>query len=160
MVRGAPTQGECEAVENVNVSAPTMLQTRTVSRKDVNASAPTLSQVQTTYYYYRGCYEDNSNRKLPINGYWHGADRSLCFHRCKGQEPGYNKLFGLEYGQECWCGGGSLENMGAKKPDAECNMDCRTNHRFPHKCGGSWRMSVYGITSWCDYSKGMDCMNI
>jgi len=81
-----------------------------------------------------GCFKDAHKRDLvkrfKIN------EPKKCFEAAMA--AGY-KYVGLQYGGECFAGN-SVGKYG-KRPDGECNMDCKKDPS--RKCGAGWRNSVF-----------------
>jgi len=81
-----------------------------------------------------GCYKDAGKRDLENR--LKTAEPKECFELAV--KAGY-KYAGLQYGGECWAGN-KVGNYG-KRPDGECNMNCKKDPS--RKCGAGWRNSVF-----------------
>jgi WSC domain len=89
-------------------------------------------------YSYVGCWTDSTgSRSLSVGTVGKSSNMSLegCSTSCQGY-----KLFGTEYGQECYCGNGILSSA-TQKPDSDCNMACTGNSS--EYCGNGNRLSLY-----------------
>ena len=51
------------------------------------------------------------------------------------------KFVGMQYAGECWAGN-SVGKYG-KRPDKECNMQCKKDNS--RTCGAGWRNSVFKL---------------
>eukprot|EP01043_Picozoa_sp_COSAG02_P011561 COSAG02_NODE_427_length_22498_cov_11.745212_11_plen_656_part_00 len=98
-------------------------------------------------YAYKGCYVDQGTRDLEGQMFNMGeqATTRVCAELCVG-----STYFGTQAGQQCFCGM-TYGDYGAATDDAaECNSECfghATGGDTHAMCGGSWRNSVYEITS-------------
>ncbi|KAK8016651.1 hypothetical protein PG993_014840 [Apiospora rasikravindrae] len=92
-----------------------------------------------------GCYVDQSpNRTLPHTAFQGMPTNcaTVCHALCNA--PEYQATyFGLEYGTECYCGGGDLATFQQAASPAECNKPCPAN--ASEMCGSDWRLSLYRI---------------
>ncbi|KAM0339913.1 hypothetical protein ACHAPU_010745 [Fusarium lateritium] len=92
---------------------------------------------------YEGCYTDGGagGRTLPAASFT-GSSVSLdtCFSFCK--KLNY-PLFGMEYGQECYCGY-APKTQATLAPDGDCKMPCAGDST--QKCGAGNRISIWNNT--------------
>ena len=101
----------------------------------------------TVTYTYQGCFVDQGTRDLEGTMFNMGDQGStrICAELCVGYT-----YFGTQAGQQCFCGM-TYGAYGAATDDAaECNSECpghATGGTTHAMCGGSWRNSVYEITS-------------
>jgi hypothetical protein len=89
-----------------------------------------------------GCFADNVDmtRALPVqaNIPSNSVTVEACQAACSGSGYPY---FGLEFGQECWCGP-NAPNEGTSN---QCTFPCTGNSA--ETCGGSNALSVYACLS-------------
>ncbi len=83
---------------------------------------------------YLGCFVDAAARVLPSNPL-NAADMTaqVCAENCIGYS-----YFGLEYGQECWCGDAMPLTPA---PASDCSFTCAGNST--QLCGAGWRLNVW-----------------
>ncbi|KAL5608539.1 hypothetical protein FOBRF1_009036 [Fusarium oxysporum] len=90
-----------------------------------------------------GCYTDGGSggRTLPSASFTGSAvSLDTCFSFCsKLNYP----LFGMEYGQECYCGY-SPKTQATVAPDGDCRMPCAGDSS--QKCGAGNRISIWNNT--------------
>ena len=88
---------------------------------------------------YKGCYIDNANGRILING--QPASNTMTVEKCVAacQTAGYS-VAGMEYSSECYCGNAVI-NGGKLTTDSQCSMTCSGNSA--EKCGAGSRMSIY-----------------
>ncbi|CAC5403037.1 unnamed protein product [Mytilus coruscus] len=108
-----------------------------------------LSYICKASYEYVGCYVDNWFRVLD-EGHYDKTETSadICFDICTDSHTSYtHEYFGTQNGHECFCGDGQGLNSHPyyKRRESECNTQCLEN--TDEMCGGSFRMSVYKITT-------------
>jgi len=65
----------------------------------------------------------------------------VCYLNCRGK--GYN-YFGLQYKSECYCGNDPFR-AGKAGSEGECDTPCLGASNTA--CGGTWRNSVYKMTT-------------
>eukprot|EP00903_Cladosiphon_okamuranus_P010392 g9830.t1 len=104
---------------------------------DDDDEVPRSPTTDPTGVSYVGCFADDEDaRVMPVAAALDRSDMSteLCAALCAGEA-----YFGLQYGEECWCGDAStdLSQHGTAICDILCNGDSDTI------CGGSWALSVY-----------------
>ncbi|KAI8811480.1 WSC domain-containing protein, partial [Cladochytrium replicatum] len=88
-----------------------------------------------------GCYSDQILWRTLTAKYTSG---SMTVEKCSDYCKGY-KYFGVEYGNECYCGD-QLSNGGSAMDASGCNMKCSGNSgQF---CGGSNRLGMYETNSY------------
>ena len=68
--------------------------------------------------------------------YAHDMTVPMCRQFCSGK-----KYFGVEYGEQCYCGD-VLGDAGGKKEDRECAMECPGDQSS--FCGAGDRIGVWG----------------
>ncbi|KAL5352183.1 hypothetical protein ACLOAV_002130 [Pseudogymnoascus australis] len=89
-------------------------------------------------YKYQGCYVDSRDARV-LSGASLAHDE-LTLEKCAAfcKEGGF-KVFGAEYGRECWCGAalGPTTKVGEEQCDQSCNGD------VSEACGQGDRLSVY-----------------
>ena len=88
---------------------------------------------------YVGCFYDDELRLLKnkIQAF-NVNSMQMCREHCKGY-----KYLGLQDSNWCLCGNDLNPSRYPKKPDHECNMQCKGNSN--EICGGRWRNSIYYV---------------
>ncbi|KFY97855.1 hypothetical protein V500_01899 [Pseudogymnoascus sp. VKM F-4518 (FW-2643)] len=89
-------------------------------------------------YTYQGCYVDSRDARV-LNSASLANDKltlEVCAAFCK--EGGF-KVFGAEYGRECWCG--AALGAATKVGEEQCNQSCGGDGT--EACGQGDRLSVY-----------------
>ncbi|KAK4118393.1 WSC-domain-containing protein, partial [Parathielavia appendiculata] len=94
-----------------------------------------LEVQQVEGWEYSNCYVDADARLLPVGK---GASAQMTPLMCAQQCCGY-RLFGVENGEECWCGD-SLDTSKQTRA-GECSTPCTGDGDV--QCGGNWRINVY-----------------
>ncbi len=98
----------------------------------------TASVAHAALYNPVGCFTDEGTRALPTQvtgAYGSEMTPALCSSLCTAiSEP----FFGLEAGEECFCGG---DDYGVYGDSTNCTMACSGDST--QTCGGSWALSVY-----------------
>ncbi|XP_034324268.2 uncharacterized protein [Magallana gigas] len=90
---------------------------------------------------YVGCYVDKLLARTL--GTKKTSSRSMTVETCrKTCLKADTKYYGLEAGDECFCG----NKLGKKKSDSECKTPCTGDKE--QVCGGSWRLAVYKNTKF------------
>lgn len=100
-------------------------------------------QVNNFTYNYAGCWAEPADGSRALDGYVNrnpGGDVSSCTYICGLSNFTY---FGLEYGDECWCGN-ELSPLAEMVDDAECSFACPGTPT--DTCGGGLRLSLYNGT--------------
>ncbi|CAJ2503525.1 Uu.00g109190.m01.CDS01 [Anthostomella pinea] len=85
-----------------------------------------------------GCYTDNTGNQQALSGTSYGDD-ALTVDKCAAFCKRY-KLFGLEYGRECWCGD-SVASPNTEVGDGDCCFQCSGD--ATETCGAGNRLDVY-----------------
>ncbi|KAK3105994.1 hypothetical protein FSP39_010464, partial [Pinctada imbricata] len=87
---------------------------------------------------YIGCFVDASDRLLP-SAFTDSKQMTVeyCTNYCNGR--GF-KYAGVQFYSQCFCGDNYLKHI--QTANSACNTPCRGNPA--QKCGGTWRISVYG----------------
>ncbi|KAL8784983.1 MAG: hypothetical protein Q9213_003644 [Squamulea squamosa] len=88
-------------------------------------------------YTYTGCFTDSTSARVIKDKY--NYDSALTIEKCANLCKGY-KLFGGEYGTQCYCGN-AYANPTTKVADGECGYACGGN--AAQACGAGNRLSVY-----------------
>ncbi|KAK6418200.1 hypothetical protein LTR95_017230, partial [Oleoguttula sp. CCFEE 5521] len=90
-----------------------------------------------------GCYTDDAGaRTLGTQNEGPGGYLNMTVEGCLGVCQGLGYAFGgLEYSQECYCGGGILNGGACATDQSTCYMPCRGN--TAETCGGPNRLNVY-----------------
>ncbi|KAG9035776.1 hypothetical protein FRB95_010544 [Tulasnella sp. JGI-2019a] len=97
----------------------------------------------TSSYQSYGCYVDSDTRVLPQKLLSSSSmTTATCQSFCASQSPSL-PYFGTENGNECWCGS-SLPPSSALAARSECQTACAGDSTS--RCGGGWRISVYGAS--------------
>ncbi|KAF2459249.1 hypothetical protein BDY21DRAFT_204088 [Lineolata rhizophorae] len=102
------------------------------------SSDPPTSTPQPSGYSFNGCYTDSNTAQRALSGATHvddAMDTALCADLCDGF-----KLFGTEYGVECYCGN-ELDEDSSLAALSDCSMACGGNAE--EMCGAGYRLSVY-----------------
>lgn len=89
------------------------------------------------------CAVDSNARALadPVVTTLNNNTAAVCASYCRAR--GYN-FAGVEYGAECWCGTGFVNNVPPGEGESwECDMVCPGDDTL--LCGGSWRIQVYSF---------------
>ncbi|KAH9995212.1 WSC-domain-containing protein [Xylariaceae sp. FL0662B] len=86
----------------------------------------------------QGCFIDNTDGQRALSADSFGDD-AMTVEKCSTFCRRY-KLFGLEYGRECWCGD-TRATSSTQVNDSDCSFFCSGNPR--QKCGASNRLDVY-----------------
>ncbi|KAJ8022124.1 WSC domain-containing protein 2 [Holothuria leucospilota] len=102
-----------------------------------------LWKQSSTYDNYIGCYEDQSTRALSGDTYSDSSGMTIqtCIDFCRELDYPYA---GLQAGSSCFCGDDNYDVYNVKS-DGECSTRCSGNNGL--YCGGSWRNSVYSVSS-------------
>jgi hypothetical protein len=89
-------------------------------------------------YTYQGCMADSVQSRVLGDTflYAHNMTVPMCSQFCSGK-----KYFGVEYGDQCYCGD-VLGDAGGKKGDRECAMGCPGDQSS--FCGAGDRIGVWG----------------
>merc|ERR1719446_576888 len=82
-----------------------------------------------------GCFKDKSKRDLSKQMGGGNGSREKCGAACA--KAGM-KYFGLQYGNQCFCG----NSYGKYKKATNCNMKCKNGKET---CGGTWANSVFQV---------------
>jgi len=117
-------------------------QASTGLNSSVSATSSSAASTPTPTYSYLNCYTEGTNtRALGSASLVNYTSMTVetCASFCL---PTY-KLFGLEYGGECWCGD-TFGTGAVVAPATDCNMPCGGNHA--EVCGSGNRLSVYSTT--------------
>ncbi len=92
-------------------------------------------------YVYTGCFVDKdgvSNRDMQLLHLEDGMTPRRCHELCASAPlgalaaqwlevaAGDSAAFGLQYGEECWCG--TSQRRYGQAPEAECDMPCAGSH--------------------------------
>lgn len=85
---------------------------------------------------YFNCYVDGDTRSLSDR---QPDDATMTPAKCAALCTG-RKVFGIEYGAECYCGDTISSSLIAPDPTS-CNVACGGQPNFV--CGGGWRLTVY-----------------
>lgn len=101
-------------------------------------AAPTLAVGSLSGYKYVGCYSDADSRTLGDRSM---SDTSMTLQKCADFCSG-EKMFGLEYGQECWCGN-SLNPIATIS--TSCDKGCSGAPNT--QCGGGWAIDVFSVAA-------------
>lgn len=92
-------------------------------------------------YGFEGCFTEPASGGRALSGFSFvngtALSAQLCVARC--EERGF-AYAGMEYGRECYCGGG-LAGASVLVPEADCKMLC-VGDRYQF-CGAGARLSVY-----------------
>ena len=94
---------------------------------------------------YVGCYEDSDDR---VFSHQVGVDNAMTPDWCRARCGGY-MYFGLQHGNECWCGNTfNLPEKHVRLDEAQCSFPCAGDSSF--KCGAAYIMNVYlvGAGEW------------
>ncbi|KAF4975873.1 hypothetical protein FZEAL_7396 [Fusarium zealandicum] len=94
---------------------------------------------------YMGCFTDGGDGGRTLaKASFTGSAVSLdtCFAFCKRNNY---PLFGMEYGQECYCGS-APKTQATLTGDGECRMPCKGDPS--QKCGAGNRISIWNNTEW------------
>ncbi|KAJ9091081.1 hypothetical protein QFC19_009255 [Naganishia cerealis] len=117
--------------------------TPTVSIPAPTSAAPSTTTSAaaspTTTYTYRGCINDGTPRVLNATSTYsvNGMGPSVCAEIAR---KAGRKLFGIEYGGECYVGDTLLSNT----PATDCSTPCTSGEKGV-MCGGPWTLSLYEI---------------
>ena len=88
---------------------------------------------------YVGCFYDDRLRLLKYKmQVFNVNSMQRCREHCKGY-----KYLGLQASNWCLCGNDLNPFRYPKKPEHECNMQCKGNSK--EICGGGWRNSIYYV---------------
>ncbi|KAI1773881.1 WSC-domain-containing protein [Hypoxylon cercidicola] len=122
-----------------NLTLPQFAQDQTQSTQENE----TISKAAGGTAIYSGCYTDSVSAGRTLAGDSYFSD-SMTVDSCASycQSKNY-ALFGLEYGQECYCSN-ILKSSTILSADGACNMVCKGDSN--QVCGGSSRLSVYNST--------------
>jgi hypothetical protein len=106
-------------------------------RLNVYGRTGAIPPIQTVEgWTYANCYTDDWVRTLPTQNPTNTQlTPSVCADLCSGRQ-----YFGVEAGNECWCG----DSVDASKIAADpttCNTPCTGQPNLV--CGGGWRLTVY-----------------
>ncbi|XP_062580891.1 uncharacterized protein LOC134242777 [Saccostrea cucullata] len=89
---------------------------------------------------YVGCHVDQWKRTL---GKKKTSSKTMTVDKCKKTcVAADTQYYGLENGNECFCG----HKLSKKKSDSECMKPCTGDRE--QACGGSWRLAVYKNTKF------------
>lgn len=109
---------------------------------NATASSPPLPWTGDLTYSPLGCYtEASSGRALTALSY--SSATNMTATTCKAFCYGY-KYFGVEYGQECYCGD-TINTGSVSTTSSDCDMDCSGNKW--QICGGHSRLNMYEMNS-------------
>ncbi|KAK3311861.1 WSC domain-containing protein [Apodospora peruviana] len=104
---------------------------------------PSASNSPPSYYHY-GCYTEGTQSRALTGPSWiNYANMTLrdCARFCS-----QHAYFGLEFGGECYCGDGDQLAKGSFPSfPTDCTMTCGGDGPNGQACGGSKRLSLYGI---------------
>ena len=120
-------------------STANSLQASTGVNSSTSATSSSAASTPTATYSYLNCYTEGTNaRALGSASLVNYTSMTVetCASFCL---PTY-KIFGLEYGGECWCGN-TFGTGAVVAPATDCNMPCGGNHA--EVCGSGNRLSVY-----------------
>ncbi|KAF2731461.1 WSC-domain-containing protein [Polyplosphaeria fusca] len=128
------------------VSMPCYLKTTASPSSSTNPTiwgavqlSPPPSSASISSYTYTGCYtEPPSSRALSASSYTNTTSMTpaLCAAYCSAYA-----FFGLEYGQECYCGPYLSPSSSPAQKTSDCSMPCVGDKSTV--CGGPARLSVY-----------------
>ncbi|XP_070555662.1 sialate:O-sulfotransferase 2-like [Ptychodera flava] len=90
------------------------------------------------YAEYIGCFEDQSDRALPVYQQRDDMTVGKCLKFCR--DGGYTYA-GVQNRKQCFCG--SDYNKYGEKKAADCGSHCVGNDN--ENCGGTWRNGVYRL---------------
>ena len=93
----------------------------------------------TTHNHRLGCYTDNTNGQRALNADSYGSPNNMTVGNCASFCKRY-PIFGLEYGQECWCGD-RLGPFSQQVSNAQCSFACSGD--ATQRCGAGDRLDVY-----------------
>ncbi|KAL0943523.1 LysM domain-containing protein [Colletotrichum truncatum] len=100
----------------------------------------TLATTPPMNFRYQGCFTELSNERA-LSGANLIGDPSMTIEKCAKFCIDKNfKLFGVQFGNECFCGSQRASGSTAANPD-DCNMNCPGNPG--QKCGGRSRLNIY-----------------
>lgn len=112
------------------------------------ATSPTVTPTAApapTGYAYSGCFLDNAERLL--NGSYTSDTETtvkLCESYCTSGTGQDYPLFGVEVGNQCFCGS-SFTQIPVPLNSSECNYGCVGDLSI--QCGGYWAIQVYSAIS-------------
>ncbi|KKA29005.1 hypothetical protein TD95_004681 [Thielaviopsis punctulata] len=118
---------------DIEISNATSSASATAATSTASASAPIFSATQI------GCYIDSTGGQRALDGV-SSASVSMVAQLCAAA-CAKSKYFGLEYGDECWCGNTIAYNAPLAPSASECSMPCSGDANAT--CGGSQRIQIY-----------------
>ncbi|KAF2475461.1 heme peroxidase [Lindgomyces ingoldianus] len=102
----------------------------------LGTSTPT-STPSSSAFSFQGCYTDSGPQRALSSAA--SADDTMTVEKCSAFCSSY-KLFGLEYGRECYCGN-ALGSSSTISGQTDCSMACTGNSS--ETCGAGSRISLY-----------------
>lgn len=102
------------------------------------------SSTSSSAYTYLGCYDDSSSSRVLSSGptTYSSLTTETCMSQCASQGLSY---FGMEYGQECWCGSAissSSSTASASDCSYACTGDCKCSARPKLYRGSSYYLAA------------------
>ncbi|KAG8845972.1 hypothetical protein FRB96_002198 [Tulasnella sp. 330] len=93
-----------------------------------------------------GCFVDANTRVLSLasTSSSTGMTTASCQSFCASHTPSL-PYYGTENGNECWCGSAPPPTSLAAS-SSDCSTTCTGDSNS--KCGGAWRINVYGPSTW------------
>lgn len=138
-------EGNCRSGECVEfVIITTTESTATSTSTTTSATTPTPTPPLTVDgFRMLGCFAENSGIQRVLD-YDSMTSSQLTLESCKYycvEQNGY-PFWGVEWGQECWCGWRRGETTSLAASEAECDMACAGDST--QTCGGDQRINVFG----------------
>ncbi|KAF8421833.1 WSC domain-containing protein [Tirmania nivea] len=137
---GLYQQGANSTVLTTTASDPVVASTTgtAVTSITTTTAAPPNGPTSTANYTYIACWSDNDLGNRTLQGKTvqdQGDSPDFCHTFCAGFA-----YFGLEYGNECWCGN-VVRDVSEQRPETECNMPCAGDGA--KLCGAGFRLNLY-----------------
>ncbi|KAI5275150.1 hypothetical protein E4T47_01817 [Aureobasidium subglaciale] len=119
-------------------SSGTATTATSITASSSNASPTAVPTSILASYTYMGCFNETHDRRA-LNGP-SKAGNTNTLESCATFCAGY-AYFGVEFGQECYCGASLYANSILQKDESGCSVACAGNSA--QKCGGGDYLNVY-----------------
>lgn len=119
----------------------TAAQTLTPTQTSTTSAGPTAVQTAGAYTF-QGCYSEATAGRALGEAAFYSAKMTIemCADDCKG-----HTYFGVEYGQECYCGSKPAAGSTKVTNQADCSFQCPGNSS--EYCGAGNRLNMYMLSA-------------
>ncbi|KAI2613481.1 WSC-domain-containing protein [Hypoxylon fragiforme] len=143
-VQSQSTQTQTQTISTRSTQSQSQATSTQLSQASASASASaSVLKAANGTANYVGCYTDKGSDGRTLTGDFQYGDSTTVESCAKYCQAKNYALFGMEYGQECYCGNAPKASS-ALSAEADCGMPCKGNPT--QLCGGSSRISIWNNT--------------